>query len=94
MLVCEVVLLDVLRSGLDRILEDVTHGDFLSAEKQRRNREDTASAAEVEHAVAGLHNSLEGLHDKLCGMVLSRAECGSRVYLKNTVAGSRGHVLP
>ena len=90
----EVVLLNVLGSSPDCVLENIAHGDLFRAEKQRRNREDSAAAAEVEHLVAGLHDFLEGFHDQLGGVVLSCAEGGSRVYLKDTVAGHRSYILP
>ena len=90
----EIVLFNVLGSGLYRVLENVAHRDLLSAEKQRSDGQNAASAAEVEDLCTGLHDILECFHHELCGVVLTCSERGSRVYLKDTVAGGGGDVLP
>ena len=90
----EIVLFNVLGSGLYRVLENVAHRDLLSAEKQRSDGQNAASAAEVEDLCTGLHDILERFHHELCGVVLTCSERGSRVYLKDTVAGGGGDVLP
>lgn len=90
----EIVLFNVLGSGLYRVLENVAHRDLLSAEKQRSDGQNAASAAEVEDFCTGLHDILECFHHELCGVVLTCSERGRRVYLKDTVAVGGGDLLP
>ena len=73
-LLCEAVLFNVFGRGLYRILEDVAHRDPLCTEQQRGNGQYAASAAQIQHIVAGLYYLLQSFHNKLCGMVLTCAE--------------------
>ena len=79
----DAILAGVLDCRAHGIVHDIHRRRRGRAEQDRPDREDTAAAAKVEHAVVVMQDGLRQLQTKPRGVMLSRAEARRRVDLQN-----------